>query len=207
MKNKLWIVAALSLVLVIVLASSLYPMLSEKYLNGSTDGKILGEEKEAADGKKQTDSQASGGSAEQKTLSSSPADDFTVYSGDLSEVRLSEYYGKPIVVNFWASWCSPCRSELPAFNRVYEKYRDEVVFLMVNLSDGESVSEIKKFVSDNGYTFPVYYDLSGDAARTYGIYSIPETVFINSDGSLYGSQLGAVSEAILENYVKILLGK
>lgn len=80
---------------------------------------------------------------------------------------------------------------------------------MINLTDGQKDTEssIKKFLSDNGYSFPVYYDTKYDAANTYGIYSIPETVFINTDGSIYHTQLGAMSEVVLENYIKQMIGE
>ena len=105
--------------------------------------------------------------------------------------------------------CGPCKSELPAFDAMYEKYGDEVVFMMINLTDGynETVNGVKEFVLDSGYSFPVYYDTKYDAANTYGIYSIPETVFINADGSIYYTQLGAMSEKVLENYIKQIIGE
>ena len=82
------------------------------------------------------------------------------------------------------------------------------MFLMINLTDGQSDTEssIKQFVSDNGYSFPVYYDLEYDASNTYGVRSIPETIFIYADGSLYDTRVGAMRESILENYIKQLIG-
>ena len=79
---------------------------------------------------------------------------------------------------------------------------------MINLTDGQrdTVSSIKKFVSNNGYSFPVYYDLEYDASDTYGVYSIPEIVFIHADGSLYDIRVGAMNEAVLENYIKRMIG-
>ncbi len=137
------------------------------------------------------------------------ADDFTVYDSNLNGVKLSEKFGKPIVINFWASWCGPCCSELPSFDAMYKKYGDEVVFLMINLTDGQSetVSSVKKFIKDAGYTFPVYYDIQYDASKTYGVNSIPETVFINADGSLYDIAIGAMSEVSLETFIKKLIKK
>lgn len=136
-------------------------------------------------------------------------DDFTVYDSEMNKVKLSDYFGKPIIINFWASWCGPCKSELPAFNSLYEKYKDDVVFLMINLTDGQNDTEnsIKKFVSDNGYSFPVYYDIEYDASDTYGVRSIPETVFISADGSLYDTRVGAMSEVVLENYINQMIGE
>lgn len=184
MKSKVWIMIAITFAAIMILAVVLYPKLTEKYSVGSTPDNIN-----------------SGAVAW--------ADDFTVYDSAMNKVKLSDSFGKPIVVNFWASWCGPCKSELPAFNHLYEKYKDDIVFLMINLTDGQrdTVSSIKKFVSDNGYSFPVYYDIEYDASNTYGVLSIPETVFINADGSLYDIRVGAMNEVVLENYMKQLLGE
>ena len=84
--------------------------------------------------------------------------DFEVLNSNKEKVKLSEFYGKPIVVNFWATWCGPCRNELPEFENAYKKYNVQVEFLMVNLTDGysETVESVEKFIKDNKYEFPVY---------------------------------------------------
>ena len=128
----------------------------------------------------------------------------TKYAG--GDLTLTALRGKVVLLNFWATWCGPCKSELPAFNSIYEKYKDSVVFLMINLTDnGDTVSRVKEFVSDNGYSFPVYYDVKHNAAAAYGVYSIPETVFINADGTLYGMRVGAMSESVLESHIKQII--
>ena len=139
-----------------------------------------------------------------------PAMDFTVYTQEKTAVKLSDFYGKPIVVNFWATWCGPCKSELPAFEALYNEYKDEVNFLMVNLTDGaqETIPGVTDFITKNSYTFPVYFDTEMDAAITYGVYSIPATLFIDADGNIVASQLGAMSENTLKNYIEsIYFGK
>lgn len=135
-----------------------------------------------------------------------PAMNFTVYTEDGTAVKLSDFYGKPIVVNFWATWCGPCKSELPAFDTLSNEYKDEITFMMVNLTDGaqETVSGVKDFITKNNYTFPVYYDTEMNAAITYGVYSIPATLFIDADGNIVASQLGAMSEDTLKNYIETL---
>jgi thiol-disulfide isomerase/thioredoxin len=207
MKNKLWIFSLLALVTVLTAASMLYPKLAERYPDGA-DGLALQSQIEKSGGaENQTAEKQSGDGTDTPVLSDNLTTDFTVYGREFTEVTLSEFFGKPIIVNFWASWCHSCTAELPAFNSVYEKYKDDVAFLMINLAEGETPSEVSSFISENGYTFPVYYDITGAAARAYGVYQIPETVFINADGSYYGGQLGALSETVLENYVNILLEK
>ncbi len=135
-----------------------------------------------------------------------PALDFTVYDQSGEAVNLSDFYGKPIVVNFWATWCGPCKSELPAFETLYQEY-SEVEFLMVNLTDGaqETVGGVSQFLVDNDYHFPVYFDTEMDAALTYSVYSIPATLFIDADGNIVASHMGAMSEDTLRNYIENLL--
>ncbi len=135
--------------------------------------------------------------------------DFTVYTSDIKELKLSSFFGKPIVVNFFATWCPPCKAELPFFNSLYEKYKDDVVFVMVNVDDANAsvISTVENFVSENGYTFPVYYDLEYSASLSYNVSAIPETFFINADGSLKDSHLGYISEDILENFIKEMTSK
>lgn len=188
MKNKVWIIIAAAFAAIMILAAVLYPKLAEKYSDAGTPAGT-------PDG---TDSAAV-----------VQAEDFTVYDSDMNEVKLSDSFGKPIIINFWASWCGPCKSELPAFENLYGKYKDDVVFLMINLTDGqrETVSSVKEFISDSGYSFPVYYDVEYDAAIAYGVRSIPETVFINDDGSLYDIRVGAMNEVVLENYIEQMMGE
>lgn len=144
--------------------------------------------------------------AEAPEVTPMPAPDFTVTDGNGAEVKLSDFLGKPVVVNFWATWCGPCKSELPAFDKAYAEYGDDVAFLMVNLTDGqrETVEGVKAFVEEGGYSFPVYYDTTYSASSAYGVYSIPMTLLIDADGLLVGGQVGAVSESSLMSAVEIL---
>lgn len=137
-----------------------------------------------------------------------PAADFTVQDWEGGQVSLSDYYGKPIVVNFWATWCGPCKSELPAFDNAYAEYQDEITFLMVNMTDGysETVAGTKQFIEENGYSFPVYFDTSYEAYQAYGVTAIPMTLFIDANGMLITSQLGAMSESTFTGYLQEYYG-
>ena len=137
------------------------------------------------------------------------APDFTVSDTSGKSVSLSDFKGKPVVVNFWATWCPPCKSELPYFESLYREFGDKVEFMMVNLTDGgrETVNTVNTFLEDTGYTFPVYYDTEYSGAMAYGTYSIPVTVFVDSDGNLIYGQVGAISETKLRAYVESLIQK
>ena len=134
------------------------------------------------------------------------APDFTVYDVAGNAVRLSDYFGKPIVLNFWASWCGPCRSEMPHFQEMYEKWGDEVVFLMVNVTGGgnDTQSDAMRFVQSGGYTFPVFFDLTLDAASAYGVSGFPTTYFINANGDPVTYAVGALSAATLQRGIDMI---
>jgi len=156
-----------------------------------------------------TGSDVGGNVGVQDSSSGEPDDasDFTVMTKDMNRVSLSDFRGRGVVVNFWATWCPPCKKELPYFESMYTKYSDREEFMMVNLTDGnrETVDIVKSFINRNGYTFPVYYDTSADAAYSYGVSSIPVTLFIDSKGRLVHRQTGAMSEAVLELFIEKIL--
>ncbi len=141
------------------------------------------------------------------TEANNAAPDFTVYDIDGNAYKLSDFQGKPVILNFWASWCGPCKSEMPDFEDFYKEYGDQIHFLMVNLTDGsqETVETASAFISGQGYTFPVYYDTDMDAAMTYGIYAVPQTYFIDAEGNVVTYAQGALSASSLQQGVDLLL--
>ena len=137
------------------------------------------------------------------------APDFTVYDADGNEVSLSDFIGKPTVVNFWASWCGPCQMEMPDFDEMYQELGDEVNFFMVNMTDGsrETVEAAKKFIEDSGYSFPIYFDTDLDAAMTYGVNSLPSTYFIDAEGHAIARGQGAIDAETLKYGIDMISGQ
>ena len=134
------------------------------------------------------------------------APDFTVENADGEEVKLSDYVGKPIVLNFWASWCSPCKSEMPEFNEAWEELDGEVQFLMVNMTDGsrETVDTAKEYVEGQGFSFPVFFDTGSEAAMAYSAYSLPTTYFIDAEGYVVARAVGAIDGETLQKGLDLI---
>jgi len=130
------------------------------------------------------------------------APDFTVQDWDGNEVKLSDYIGKPIVLNFWAHWCGPCQMEMPEFNTVYEELGGEVTFLMVH--EGAAVDDGKEKVTEGGYTFPVVFDADSSAGNLYGITAFPTTFFIDAEGNLQAYYMGAMDRTLLQQGIDMI---
>ena len=123
--------------------------------------------------------------------------DFTVVDGNGKSVKLSDYVGKPVVLNFWASWCGPCKSEMPEFQQVFAQMGEQVQFLMVNATVSDTMADAKSFISQYGYTFPVVFDTRGEALYTYGVDAFPTTFFLDKTGTVAGYVVGAISKETL----------
>ena len=143
----------------------------------------------------------------QETQAPTPAPDFTVYDIDGNPHKLSDFRGKPVILNFWASWCGPCQMEMPDFQDFFETHKEEIHFLMVNLTDGaqETVESASAFITEQGYTFPVYYDTDIDAAMQYGVSAVPVTYFLDAEGFFVAWAQGALSADMLQQGVDMLL--
>lgn len=132
------------------------------------------------------------------------APDFTVYDINGNAVKLSDYLGKPVVLNFWASWCAPCRMEMPDFNEKYLELSGEVHFLMVNVTSIDTKEDAKKVIADNGYSFPVFFDPDAEAKDAYGVTAFPTTYFIDAEGYLIAYARGAISASALQQGIDII---
>lgn len=180
MKNNKKLIVGLALFAALLIAAALlYPSLSAQYLQENRP--------EAEDTKNQEE--------EKRIL----APDFTVYDAEGNEVSLSDFIGKPIVLNFWASWCPPCKAEMPDFQDVYTSLKSDTVFLMINMTDGqrETLANAQSYLQKQGFTFPVFFDTEGEAASEYGISSIPTTIFIDREGYAVLGYQGAINRNTL----------
>ncbi len=133
------------------------------------------------------------------------APDFTVYDENGNAVKLSDFFGKPTVINFWASWCYYCKQEMPDFEKAYKEHGD-ITFMMVNVTDGtqETVEAAKSYIEKEGFSFPIYFDTSLEAANTYGAYGLPMTFFIDADGNVVTYASGMLTADNLEKAIEMI---
>jgi len=132
---------------------------------------------------------------------------FTVVDQEGNAVSLSDFLGKSVILNFWASWCGPYKGEMPDFETAYHTYGEEIQSMMVNLTDGdwESIKSASGYVEGEGYTFPIFFGTEGGAANVYNATSIPVTYFVNGEGHLVAYGRGALSTQTLQSGIDMLL--
>ncbi|MBM4422479.1 MAG: redoxin domain-containing protein [Chloroflexi bacterium] len=145
---------------------------------------------------------ASGGTAAPYT--GSPAPDFTLENISGQKITLSKLKGKPVLINFWATWCGPCRIEMPAIEAARQKYKSEGLTVLAVGAD-EPLKDVTAFVNELGLTFEVLMDPGLTVNDMYRIQAYPTSFFIGRDGVIASLQIGLMSESQLEeNLAKIL---
>jgi cytochrome c biogenesis protein CcmG/thiol:disulfide interchange protein DsbE len=129
-----------------------------------------------------------------------PAPEFTAVTASGEQVALSDYAGRPVILNFWATWCAPCRVEMPALQAASERYADQgVVVLAVNaLESGDQVTE---FMDELGLTFPAVLDPKGEIVDLYEVRVFPTTIWIDEQGVVRAEHLGALDDALIDDYL------
>ena len=219
--KKKTIILIVLFIILMVGASVLYNTLSANYkMDSLTVEDGAGDIKDSDDASTNADSSNTAATESQTTESTADesesneneltqAPNFTVYDLDGNEVNLTDFFGKPIIVNFWASWCGPCKMEMPDFNEAYQTYKNDITFLMVNMTDGsrETVEKASTFIEESGYVFPVYYDTEYSAAITYSVSSLPTTYFIDADGYLIAHARGAIDSSTLQKGIDMIYPK
>ena len=142
-----------------------------------------------------------------KTLSaqSSATTDFYVYDASGNKVSFSEYHGKPVIINRWATWCGPCVRELPDFDKLYKEYGDKVKFFMVNVEESEDQDYVMEFAKESGYSFPITFDYDYSVARLVSTGYIPVTVAIKADGTVIYFDSGSLPESSIKSLINQLL--
>ena len=137
------------------------------------------------------------------------APDIKLQGIDGTSYLLSDLRGQAVLVNIWASWCLPCKAEMPAMQKVYDTYKDQgFVILAVNATYQDSAAKATKFVEDYRLSFPILLDKNGIVTAAYQINSFPTSFFINAEGLIKDVIIGGpMSEALLETRVKDLLAE
>lgn len=134
------------------------------------------------------------------------APDFTVKDIDGNKVKLSDFYGKPVIINFWASWCDICVTEMPEFEEAFKTYGEDVQFMMINATDGsrETLKTAQDFIEEKGYTFPVYFDTSLTASKSYNASALPVTYFIDAEGNAIAKSVSYTNSDTLEKGIELI---
>ena len=128
------------------------------------------------------------------------APDLTLSTLEGTDLSLRDLRGSPVILNFWASWCPPCRAEMPAFQQVFQEYGDMgLTIAAVNLTSQDSIQEAAAFISSNNLTYPILLDETGSVGRLYKIHSLPTTVFIDSEGIIQKIIIGGPIPRVLLN--------
>ena len=133
--------------------------------------------------------------------------DCTVYTAKQEPMMLSTIAdGKPLVINFWATWCPHCIDEMPDFQKLYEAYGDRIAFCMLDAvgTRDESLTKGASYVREEGFTFPVYYDMDGDGVKTYQVTGFPSTVVYDSNGQMVKYYVGRVNRQDVDSLLATL---
>ena len=136
-----------------------------------------------------------------------PAPDFELATASGETMKLSDLRGQAVLVNLWATWCPPCREEMPSIEKIYNEYKDQgFIVLAVNMTYQDNAQRITPFLSERGLTFPVLLDETGDMADDYQLRSLPSSFFVRRDGIINEVVIGGpMAEALLRTRVEAIL--
>lgn len=196
MKNKKLILGIAGFAVFLGLVYAAYNGLTEEYkdqINGSGNSAVTNNDE---------------GSSSEKQKNKAP--DFTVYDEDMNEVKLSDFEGTPVVLNFWATWCGYCKDEMPYFQKALENFSEEQVkILMINMTDGRSETKEKaiEYMKNNNYTMNLLLDIDQEVANGYRVSGIPRTIFIDKDGYIREDKVGKIDADTLNTMIEELVNE
>ncbi|MEA4921432.1 MAG: cytochrome c biogenesis protein/redoxin [Clostridiaceae bacterium] len=156
-------------------------------------------------------SESSDSQEEERNKVSAP--EITLKDRDGNEHSLEDYKGKTVFLNFWATWCGPCKSEMPDIQKLYENYgsnEDDIVIISIacpNYYKETSQQKIEKFLDENEYTYPVLFDADAATLEAYGVSSFPTTYMIDDDGNIFGYVQGSMSYETMVDIIKQTIEK
>ena len=131
-----------------------------------------------------------------------PAPNFTLADLEGNEVSLADFRGQPVIINFWATWCGPCRIEMPELQRTFEeRQEDGLAILAVNLQESPEMAR-RFFYDDLGLTFTPLLDTEGEVANRYGVFNLPTTFFVNPEGTITVVHRGLLTEGQIDGYMQ-----
>jgi len=210
-KNRRWYLDAALIVIVIILGVLVVLQLTNGNGSDADAGQAAeaqsGEasnapevETEVADDSKPTAEVEILVAQEEEPENKPAAPEFTLTDLDGNPVSLSDYAGAPVLVNFWATWCPPCRSELPLIQAYQDKYEGD--FVVLALSGGETAQDVQAFIDAQGYTFVVLLDSEFAVAEQYGVRGFPTSFFIDADGAIQQTHIGELTEVMIVAYLE-----
>lgn len=133
-----------------------------------------------------------------------PAPDFTLADLDGNTIRLRDFRGKTVFLNFWATWCAPCRSEMPEMEEFYQEYKDDDV-VVIGIDIREAKSDVIEFVQENGYNWTIVIDGTGEVTEDYMVSAIPTSFFIDGKGIIRSAKIGPMSKSTMESRLAIAM--
>ena len=194
MKKRSWYLDAVLVVIILILGVLIFIQLNSQDENQSVEAKSN------TLGGFDSDSPEALTLEEVEKVEARPAADFQLQALDGDLVSLSDLRGKPVLINFWATWCPPCVQEMPLLQEISDRYEDELVLLAVN--GGDSMDLIRSFAEANRYTLTFLADPDNSLAPQYSVRGFPTSFFIDSDGMIQATYVGMMDETIISYYLE-----